>query len=432
MDCDKLDEMAMDLVDPEGAGLDPRALGRAREDAETHVASCPRCAALVARLRAGLRAADELPLDEPSSLLESRILAAAALARPRPAWPRRVARAVSTAGGWAMRPQVAMAAVLVLMVGTSILVLRGGGLPTARRTKVTDEGAPVATLEPPVLGSAGPALPQEGAPAVLPGGAKDKAATPKKDSPAPPAEEKKSEALEAEPAEPTDLPKATGKADLDDLAASGGGAPADGKSKGAGLGGIPSPQQAPQAAAPAPAPAPTMPVPAAPAPDLGPPLAEAETAKPSKKSATASAPGGTAASSTFDDAMTAYKESRWAVAAKGFDAAAAQGARPATSLLYAARSHRALGDCGNALTRYKKVLQSYSASPEAPTSALEGGRCAKAIGNLAEAHSLFERAKAWPATKKEAEAELAALAKPPPPPAKAKAAKPSAAADDAY
>ncbi|MGZ6096157.1 MAG: hypothetical protein ACXWUG_29215, partial [Polyangiales bacterium] len=151
----------MDLVyADEGEGMDPRE----RVAAEAHMEGCARCAAMIGRLRGGVRAAAELPLEDPSSLLEARILASAAAVKPAPSWPRRITRAMSTVGGWAMRPQIAMAAVLVIMVGTSVLLLRGG-LPTARRTKVTDEGQPVATLEaPPALSEN-----QGGAPGVIGG-----------------------------------------------------------------------------------------------------------------------------------------------------------------------------------------------------------------------------------------------------------------------
>ncbi|MEO7097348.1 MAG: hypothetical protein ABI175_29070, partial [Polyangiales bacterium] len=129
MDCDKLDAMAIDLVYDE---LDARAA----EEAEQHLLGCTRCTALVERLRAGKRASESLTLESPSSLLESRIVEAAARARRPEPWLRRIGRGVSTAGAYAMRPQVAMAAVVVVMVGMSVVLLRGGGL-TAKRTAVT-------------------------------------------------------------------------------------------------------------------------------------------------------------------------------------------------------------------------------------------------------------------------------------------------------
>ncbi|MEO7095685.1 MAG: hypothetical protein ABI175_20675, partial [Polyangiales bacterium] len=136
-----------------------------------------------------------------------------------------------------------------------------------------------------------------------------------------------------------------------------------------------------------------------------------------------------ASSPMFDDAMAAYTKGKYADAGKGFDAAAAAGTRPSTSLLYAARSQRALGSCVNAMPRFQRVLSDFPVSAEVPWAALEGGECARAIGDLKTAKTLFEKAKAYPATKARAEANLAAMASPAP---KAKPAKPSADMNSDY
>ncbi len=56
----------------------------------------------------------------------------------------RLARAVSLAGSWAMRPQTAMAAVFLVMIGTSVLLLRGKSsrAPASAEMTVTEEGTP--------------------------------------------------------------------------------------------------------------------------------------------------------------------------------------------------------------------------------------------------------------------------------------------------
>lgn len=435
MDCEKLDEMAMDLVDPGGGdGIDARA---ARE-AEEHLAGCARCSAVIERLRGGMRAGAELGLEDPSSLLEARILAAAGAAQPDVSLPRRIARAVSAAGSWAMRPQVAMAAVLVVMVGTSIVLMRSGQTTSARNTKVTEEGTPVATLEP-------PATPLEpgGAPAVIGAGeAKQQAPrdppkaeakptdTPKLDL----AEEDK---LESEGAKTKSKPLAKDEAPNEEKSLDGDGladlagntATVTGGKKG-GAGGAPPP---PAAAAPMPG--------GVSVGGLSSP-ADSEAKNDGKKSASGPMPAPTTApnapnqgnAATYDDAMTAYKASKWAEAAKGFDAAAASGTRVSSSLLYAARSHRAAGSCAQALPRYQKLVHGYPSSGEAPHGAIEGGQCAKALSDVATARALFEKAKTYPAVQKQAEAELAALDHPPQtaPPAKAKAAKPPSAVDSNY
>ncbi len=439
MDCEKLDEMAMDLVDPEGGdGIDARA---ARE-AEEHLAGCARCTAVIERLRGGMRAGAELGLDDPSSLLEARILAAAGAVQPDVSLPRRIARAVSSAGSWAMRPQVAMAAVLVVMVGTSVVLLRSGHSPSARNTKVTEQGTPVATLEP-----ASPPIEPGGAPAVIGGG--EGKPRPAKESPKleakptdTPAAEDDGKFAEAEGAKTKAKAPAKDEAqapnekslDGDGLADLAGATGNQAGKKGGG--GAPPP---PPAAAPMPVGGVTG--------GLAVPADKAEAkndtnTNTNKKSASGPMPAPTTASpnqqannaASYDDAMTAYKASKWAEAAKGFDAAAASGTKVSSSLLYSARSYRASGSCAQALPRYQKLVNGYPSSGEAPHGAIEGGQCAKALSDVATARALFEKAKTYPVVQKQAEAELAALDHPPQtsPPAKAKAAKPSSAVDSSY
>jgi hypothetical protein len=406
----------MDLVyADEGEGLDPRE----REAATAHLAGCARCSGMLERLRSGVRAAEQLPLEDPSSLLEARILAAASAVKPKPSWSRRVTRAMSTVGGWAMRPQIAMAAVLVIMVGTSVLLLRGG-LPTAHRTKVTDEGQPVATLEPPAL-SEGQAQ-NQGAPAVI-GGEKKPVDLPR-------AEADKQQVAEAPATPPAEANEAT--KNKDEAADDGDGKDLGGKlaAKGgpmqSGAGGMPAPTAtAPAAAAPAPAPPPPA---AEPPADLAKSDTKAEKESPAKKTASADA---VATPASFDDSMTAYKEGRYAASAKGFEAQANANVKPSTSWLYAARSFRASGSCVQAIPRFQKVLTGYPASAEVPWAALEGGQCARSIGDPTTARTLLEKAKTYPATQKQAEAELASMNAPPPAPAKAKA-KPPSMMDNGY
>ena len=432
MDCEKLDDMAIDLVDPPDAtGGDGVLSPRLLREAEEHLASCSRCTAVIERLRGGMRAASELGLEDPSSLLEARIFAAAGAVAPDVSVRRRVSRAVSTLGSWAMRPQVAMAAVLLVMVGTSVVLLRGGNAPSARNTKVTEEGTPIATLDP-------QSTPEgQGAPAVIGGE--------KKNEPAAPRETPKAES------KPMDLPKT---ADVDLLDKSVAEKSAEKSEKD---GDKESEKQQAKDEAPAKgvkaddlatvggkakpaAPPPPAAMPVQPPADFGGAADGKETSKkagaagPAPAPTTAAPGGGAAASSAYDDAMTAYKASKWTAAAKGFDASAAAGDRPSTSLLYSARSYRASGSCAQALPRYQKLVNGYASSAEAPHGAIEGGQCAKALSDVTTARALFEKAKTYPVTQKQAEAELAALDKPPQAnaPAKAKAAKPSVGVDSAY
>jgi len=157
MDCEKFESALMDELYGELDELTSAA-------AKRHVSGCARCSALLGGLRATRRVA-ALPRVEPPADLEQRILDAAAAATPRAVPLRgRLARAVSLAGSWAMRPQTAMAAVFLVMIGTSVLLLRGKSsrAPASAEMTVTEEGTPapaapvasVATTEP--ASSAGP------------------------------------------------------------------------------------------------------------------------------------------------------------------------------------------------------------------------------------------------------------------------------------
>jgi hypothetical protein len=151
MDCEKFESALMDELYGELDELTGAA-------AKRHVSGCARCAALIGGLRATRRVA-AVPWVEPPAGLERRILAAAAAATPKSVPLRgRLARAVSLAGSWAMRPQTAMAAVFLVMIGTSVLLLRGKSsrAPASAEMTVTEEGTPA------------PATPSAAAPAAEP------------------------------------------------------------------------------------------------------------------------------------------------------------------------------------------------------------------------------------------------------------------------
>src|ERR1700722_19809965 len=137
MDCEKFESVLMDELYGELDELTSAA-------AKRHVSGCARCSALLGGLRATRRVA-ALPRIDPPADLEQRILAVAAAATPRVVPLRgRLARAVSLAGSWAMRPQTAMAAVFLVMIGTSVLLLRGKSsrAPASAEMTVTEEGTP--------------------------------------------------------------------------------------------------------------------------------------------------------------------------------------------------------------------------------------------------------------------------------------------------
>src|ERR1700733_13576473 len=116
MDCERFEAALIDELYNELDELTSAA-------AKRHAAGCSRCASLLGGLRATRRVA-VLPLVEPSVDLEDRILAPARSAQRVGPRGRRLSRAGAWAGSWAMRPQTAMAAVFVLMVGSSLLFVR--------------------------------------------------------------------------------------------------------------------------------------------------------------------------------------------------------------------------------------------------------------------------------------------------------------------
>src|SRR6202142_3756339 len=136
MDCEKF-ELAM--LDELYGELDELTTAAAKR----HGAGCARCPARIGGLR-GPRRVAPVPLAEPPADLEERILMAAERARDVTPPRARVAEAISLAGSWAMRPQTAMAAVFLVMIGTSVLLLRGKSAraPVSAEVTVTEQGTP--------------------------------------------------------------------------------------------------------------------------------------------------------------------------------------------------------------------------------------------------------------------------------------------------
>ena len=97
---------------------------------------------------------------QPSDDLEERVLAAAFAAQKQTPFPRKVLRALAWAGSHAMRPQLAMAALFFLVIGSSLLLLRARPGTAIAPPHVTERGAPAPDDEPPPLpAAAAPASP---------------------------------------------------------------------------------------------------------------------------------------------------------------------------------------------------------------------------------------------------------------------------------
>lgn len=133
MDCDRFDRQLMDLLYDELEEL-PRAA------ALRHVDHCQRCRLQLMRLRA-TREAATLPLLELPADFQSRTLSAERLVYRQLPWRKRLQRALTIASGYAMRPQLAMGALLLLMIGSSLVLLRPKPGSHAS-VQITERGVP--------------------------------------------------------------------------------------------------------------------------------------------------------------------------------------------------------------------------------------------------------------------------------------------------
>lgn len=135
MDCERFDKTTMELLYGELDELSEAAALR-------HLHHCTRCRDIWGHLRT-TRELAEIPLDEPPlGLFQSIIDAEARAHRSLPA-RERFSRAISVMAGYAMRPQLAMAALLLLMIGSSLVFVRSGPLDHGE-VLVTEVGKPYA------------------------------------------------------------------------------------------------------------------------------------------------------------------------------------------------------------------------------------------------------------------------------------------------
>lgn len=117
MDCERFDRIVLDFLYDE---LDELTAAAARR----HLDHCSRCRGIASGLRA-TREVGALPLVDPPEGLELRILEAERRVREGLPIRQRLGRAVSVLAGYAMRPQLAMAALLLLAIGGSLMFFRG-------------------------------------------------------------------------------------------------------------------------------------------------------------------------------------------------------------------------------------------------------------------------------------------------------------------
>ena len=141
MDCEKFEPLLLDELYDELDELTSAAVKR-------HASGCARCSGILAGFRS-TRCGIALPLVDVPDGLEDRILAAAREAQKVVPIRSPFSRALSVAGSWAMRPQTAMAAVFLLMLGTSAVLVRSKNHPSGdSAVSVTVAGEPAPTAAP--------------------------------------------------------------------------------------------------------------------------------------------------------------------------------------------------------------------------------------------------------------------------------------------
>jgi hypothetical protein len=116
VDCEKFESLLIDELYGELDEVTSAAVRR-------HAAGCARCGALLSGLRATRKVA-ALPMEEPPGDLEDRILSAVREQQKVLPFRARASSVLSRAGAWAMRPQTAMAAVFLVVIGTSFVLVQ--------------------------------------------------------------------------------------------------------------------------------------------------------------------------------------------------------------------------------------------------------------------------------------------------------------------
>jgi len=158
MDCETFEKVVIERVFQE---LDELTSGAAQR----HVAHCSRCRAIEANLRATREVACLPPVELPAGFVES-VLALEPTVRKRLPWRERFGRAISIMAGYAMRPELTMGALSLLLIGSSLFVLRTR--PAGRElVQITERGVPESESLPDPLPppSSPPPTPSSGAPA---------------------------------------------------------------------------------------------------------------------------------------------------------------------------------------------------------------------------------------------------------------------------
>ncbi len=429
MDCEKCEELMLDELYGE---LDDVTSALVRR----HVAGCSRCNVILSDLRETRDAVSaSLVLEDAPPSLEDRIFAAEKEARKVVPIRSRASTFISIAGRWAMRPQTAMAALFLLMIGSTTFLLKGRpqGSRSSAPITVAQEGAPVAA-------------PNAASPDTLGPNAARGAHGPLEPSFAtsPPAAAPAATALASGAvALADDAPKDLAKGDNFDPYAQNGPA-----SKAMARSG-PRPSTArdgdeedkknliSNAGVPGGAPVPASPPPppaayggAAPTRPAGGGGAGASAGMAQQASAeNGNAHGKKEGGDDFAQGMSAYQGRQFPQATQSFDRASQGGDLNAS--LWAARAVRDGQGCGTAVQRYDSVSQRGGTSFVGADATIEGAQCYAQLGSVDVARAKYTQLLSVPSHAARAQAALDSLnqvaARKAPAPAKPKAAAVQAA-----
>jgi TolA-binding protein len=340
VDCEKFDRIVLDLLYDELDELTTAA-------AKRHMEHCARCRAIGSGLRA-TREVGALPLVEPPEGLEQRILQAEEQAAQLLPIGKRLGRGLSLLAGYAMRPQVSMAAVLMLVIGSSLFFLRAQ--PGDREhVLVTERGVPESDNETVTV------LPKKADAPEPARVATHATSTPRTEELAPRRDRSAEPKLEA-----------------------------------------------------APTPAPAEQYAAAPRPEA----ARGATAlddgvedKPLEGSTESS----TDSDASYDAAMAAYRDGRYSEAQRRFDEIASLGGpHAANAALYGAQALRRVSGCPTAAPRFEEVHSRYPGSVGSDA-AWQAADCYRSLGDLARARQTYEQLTSDPSYKTRAKEAIAEL-----------------------
>jgi TolA-binding protein len=353
MDCKGFDEIVVDLL------YEPASRGH--EEAQRHAEGCSRCAGVLAALRRGRELADPPRLATPPGL-EARVIESITREqqmRRSSGWVQ-ISHAISLLGSYAMRPQAAMAALFMLMVGTSLLLLRARPAGPGA-VHITENGVPAVDHQAEGAASARAAAAQRAValPDVIPSRHEDERPAPVAARDAPrdkePAADPAAIALAPSPAAP---PQTTATATV-----------------------------TPGAAGPA-------------------AVAGATATAPPTAAAAATPPQDATYAAATDD----FKARRYSEAVREFDIVANGGGGNAPqAALYAARATRYSAGCGAALSRFDQVASRYANSGVGAEASWEAAICYREVGQIDRARQLFSGMRRVAGYRDRAERELSLL-----------------------